>query len=223
MTCVKFRTRELEKSGGHGELFGLGRRAFEELFHSLGRHLAADRRVGSAAVVARLDELDRRMLGGVPGREASPVIHLIFERGEERLGNGVVLAAVGMAAGQAHVVGARPFGQKPASVLGAVIGVEYRVSRHVAARFGRRQRRHRDVAHKLVGGDGAVEVAPHQVGPAPGLGVGNGVRFPALGARPRIPSSRTLYRVRLENSAGRKHFTDRARPRACGGGPGPIF
>ena len=80
----------------------------------------------------------------------------------------------------------------------------------------------RDVAHELVGGDGAVEVVPHQVGPAPGLGVGNGVRFPALGVRPRIPSSRTLYRVRPENLAGRKHFTDRARSQACGGGPGPF-
>ena len=62
---------------------------------------------------------DAIILGGVPCREASPVIHLIFERGEERLGNGVVVAAAGAAAGQAHVVGARPFGQKPASVLGA--------------------------------------------------------------------------------------------------------
>lgn len=59
----RFRTRGPEKSGGHEELFGLGRCAFEELFHSLGRRLVADRRVGPAAVAVRLDELDRRRLG----------------------------------------------------------------------------------------------------------------------------------------------------------------
>ena len=95
----RFRTRELEESGGHGEIFGPGRRASEELFHSLGRHLAADRRAEPAAVAARLDELDRRMLGGVPRREASPVMHLIFMRGEERLGDGVVVAAAGVPGG----------------------------------------------------------------------------------------------------------------------------
>lgn len=91
----RFRTRGPKKSGGHGGLFGLGRHAFEELFHSLGRHLVADRRVGPAAVAVRLDELDHRMLGRVPGREASPVVHLILKRGEERLGHRVVVAAAG--------------------------------------------------------------------------------------------------------------------------------
>lgn len=46
--------------------------------HSLGRHLVADRRVGPAAVAVRPDELDRRMLGEVPGREASPAMHLMY-------------------------------------------------------------------------------------------------------------------------------------------------
>ena len=44
------------------------------------------------------------MLGGVPGREASPVVHFILKRGEERLGNRVVVAVTGAAAGQPHVV-----------------------------------------------------------------------------------------------------------------------
>ena len=87
-----------------GEHFGLGRRAFEELFHSFGRHFVADCRVGPATVVVHLDELDHCMLGGVPGREASPVVHFILKRGEERLGNRVVVAVTGAAAGQPHVV-----------------------------------------------------------------------------------------------------------------------
>lgn len=72
----RFRTRELEKSGGHGESSsGLGTVRSKISLHGLGWHLAADRRAGPAAVAARLDEPDRRMLGGVPGREASPAIH----------------------------------------------------------------------------------------------------------------------------------------------------
>ena len=72
----KFRTRKLEESGGHRHGFKRWRCAFEESRHRLGRRLVADRRVGSSAVVVRLDELDHRMLGGVPGREAPPVVHL---------------------------------------------------------------------------------------------------------------------------------------------------
>ena len=45
------------------------------------------------------------------------------------------------------------------------------------------------------------------------MGSGATVRFRTLGVRPRIPSSRiglrTLYRLRPENSAGRKRFTNR--------------
>lgn len=48
--------------------------------------------------MAHLDELDRRMLGGVPGREASPAMRLILRRGEEQLRNGVVAASAGAAA-----------------------------------------------------------------------------------------------------------------------------
>lgn len=120
----KFRTRKLEESGGHRHGFKRWRRAFEESRHRLGRRLVADRRVGSSAVVVRLDELDHRMLGGVPGREAPPVVHLVLERCEERLGHRVVMAVARAAAGQAHVVVARPFGQKPAGVLRSVVGTK---------------------------------------------------------------------------------------------------
>ena len=77
MACVKISdTRPRGIRQPWRELFRLGCRAFEELFLSPGRHLATDRRAGSAAVAACLDELDRRMLGGigVPGRKASPAI-----------------------------------------------------------------------------------------------------------------------------------------------------
>lgn len=53
MTCVKIpdtRAREIRRPWR--ELFGFGHRAFEDLLHGLGRHLAADRRAGPAAVAA---------------------------------------------------------------------------------------------------------------------------------------------------------------------------
>ena len=160
-------------------------------------------------VVVRLDELDDCVPGLGPGGESPAVVHLVLQRGEERLGDGVVVAVSRAAAGKPHVVGARPFGQKPAGVLRAAVRVEYGVARHVSSRFGGFQRRHRDVgghaarqrppdhharvqvdhgrqvqpalagaqvgdvAHELVGGDRAREVAAHQVGPGLGLGVGN--------------------------------------------------
>lgn len=59
----------------------------------------------------------------------------------------------------------------------------------------------------------AREVAPTRSGRGFAFESGIVVRFLTLGVHPRIPSSRinlrTLYRVRLENSSGRKHFTDR--------------
>lgn len=182
----RFRTRKLEESGGHRHCLGLGLGPLGKGRHGLGRNLAAYRRVGPAAVVVSLDELDHRVFGGIPGREAPPVAHLVLQRREER---------------SRHCVVARPLGQEPAGAMGAAVGVEYRVSRHVATRFGRCQRRYRDVrrhslgkrpahhhagaqvddrrevqppladaqvrdvAHELVGGHGAGEVAPHQVGP----------------------------------------------------------
>ena len=52
MTCVKIpdtRAREIRRPWR--ELFGFGHRAFEDLLHGLGQHLAADRQAGPAAVV----------------------------------------------------------------------------------------------------------------------------------------------------------------------------
>lgn len=97
------------------------------------------------AVVVGLDELDDGMLGGVAGREAPAVANLVLRRDEERLGHGVVVAVAGAVAGKAHVVGLRPLSQRPTGVLGAPVAVEYGVSRHLAARLGRLERRHRDV------------------------------------------------------------------------------
>lgn len=171
----RFRTRALEESCGHRELlFGrLG--SFEERFHGSRGYLVADGRVGPPAVV-----------------------HLVLQRGEERLGHRVVVAVAGAAAGKAHVVGAGPLGQRPAGVLRAPVAVENGVSGPVAARFRRFERRHGDVgghavverptthhharaqvdhggqvqpalagakvgdvAHELIGGHGAGEVAAH--------------------------------------------------------------
>lgn len=53
-----------------------------------------------------------------------------------------------------------------------------------------------DVAHELVGGNGAVEVAAHQVGAGLALGSGTVVLFFALGVQPRIPGSRINFRTR---------------------------
>ena len=217
-----FRTRKLEELRGHGKpLFGL-LGPLEERIHDLRRHLVADGGVGPSAVVVGLDELDHRVLCGVAGREAPAVVHLILQRGEERLGHGVVVAVAGAAAGKAHVVGPRPLGQGPAGVLGASVGMENGVSGHAAARLGRLERRHRDVgghpareqpadhharaqvdhrgqvqpplagakvrdvAHELVGGNGAREVAARQVGAGLGLRVGLVGKLPPALYRPLV-------------------------------------
>lgn len=70
------------------------------------------------AVVVSLDELDDGVLGGVAGWEAPAVVHLVLQRGEERLGHGVIVAVAGAAAGKTHVAGPRPLGQRPTGVLG---------------------------------------------------------------------------------------------------------
>ena len=234
----RFRTRKLEESGGHGHGLGLGLCPLEEGRHGLGRHLVADRRVGPAAVVISLDELDHRVLGGVPGREAPSAVHLVLQRREERFRHSVVVAVAGAAAGQPHVVVARPLGQKPAGVLGAAVGVEYRVAGHVAARFGRRQRRNHDVrrhslgerpahhhagaqvddrrevqpplagaqvgdvAHELVGWNGAGEVAAHQVGPGPRLGIRDRGALPRVGRAPAYPQLAHQFAHPVQGEAG---------------------
>ena len=114
-----FRTRKLEELRGHGKpLFGL-LGPLEERIHGLRRHLVADGGVGPSSVVVHLDELDDGVLGVGPGGEARPVVHLVLQSGEERLGHGVVAAVAGAAAGKVRVVGPRPLGQGPAGVLGA--------------------------------------------------------------------------------------------------------
>ena len=60
---------------------------------------------------------DDGVLGVGPGGEAPAVVHLVLQRREERLGHGVVVAAAGAAARQAHVVVARPLREEPAGVL----------------------------------------------------------------------------------------------------------
>ena len=122
-----FRTQKLEELGSHGKRLWFGVRALEERFHGICGYLVVDGGVQPPAVVVGLDELDDGMLGGVAGREAPAV------------------AVAGAAAGKAHVVGLRPLSQCPTGVLGAPVAVEYGVSRHLAARLGRLERRHRDV------------------------------------------------------------------------------
>lgn len=234
----RFLTRKLEESGGHRHCLGLGLGPLEEGRHGLGQNLVAYRRVGPAAVVVGLDELDHRVLGGIPGREAPPAAHLVLQRGEERFCHCVVAAVAGAAAGQPHVVVARPLGQKPAGVLSAAVGVEYRVAGHVAARLGRRQRRNHDVgghalgerpahhhagvevddrrqaqpalagarvgdvAHELAGRNGAGEVAAHQVGPGPGLRVGDGGALPGVGCAAAYPQLAHQFAHPVQGEAG---------------------
>lgn len=133
----RFRTRKLEDLRGHGKLLCGRFGPLEEGFHGLRGYLVTDGRVRPFAVVLGLDELDHRVLGGVAGLEAPAMAHLVLQRREERLGHGVVVAVAGAAARQAHVVGARPLGQRPAGVLRAPVAVEYGVPRNVAARLGR--------------------------------------------------------------------------------------
>ena len=116
----RFRTRKFEESGGHRHGLGLGGGALEEGRHRLGRHLVPDGGIGSSAVVVGLDELDHGVPGGIPGGKRLSVVHLVLQRDEERLGDRVVVAVAGAAAGQAHVVVARPLGQQPAGVLGHI-------------------------------------------------------------------------------------------------------
>lgn len=68
---------------------------------------------GPSPVAVGLDELDDGMIGG-PGSEACPVVHLVLQRGEERLGHGAAVAVAGTAARQAHgPFGARPLSERP--------------------------------------------------------------------------------------------------------------
>lgn len=113
----RFRTRKLEDLRGHGKLPCGRPGTLEEGLHGLRGYLVADGRVRPLAVVLGLDEPDHRVLGVGPGGEAPAVVHLVLQRREERLGHGVVVAAAGAAARQAHVVVARPLREEPAGVL----------------------------------------------------------------------------------------------------------
>lgn len=46
------------------------------------------------------------------------VVHLVLQRGEERLGHGVIVAVAGAAAGKTHVVGPRPLVDPLPQMLG---------------------------------------------------------------------------------------------------------
>lgn len=95
--------------------------------------------MGPAPVAAGFDELDHGVPCIGPRGERFAVAHLILERREEGFGHGVSVAVAGTAAGQAHVVRLRPFRQEPAGVLRTAIGMEDRVSRHVAPGLGHGQ------------------------------------------------------------------------------------
>ena len=99
-----FRTRKLRGSRRHRQPVEFGCRALEEGVHGLRRHLVPDGRVRPFPVVVDLDELDHRALRGVSGGEAPAVVHLIFQRREERLCDGVAAAVAGAAAGEARMV-----------------------------------------------------------------------------------------------------------------------
>lgn len=103
----------------------------------------------TAAVVVALDIADHAMARLGAGRPVAQVVRLVFERGEERLGHGVVMAAAGAPDGEPHV-GGGPLGQEPRGVLAAPIGVEGRAARHVAPGARHAQRVHGDAgAHAL--------------------------------------------------------------------------
>ena len=76
-------------------------------------------------VVVDLDELDHRVLRGASGGEAPAVVHFIFQRREERLCDGVVVAVAGAAAREAHMVAPGPLGELAAGVLRPLVRVEY--------------------------------------------------------------------------------------------------
>lgn len=86
------------------------------------------------------------MIGG-PGSEACPVVHLVLQRGEERLGHGAAVAVAGTAARRHTVVWRAPTQRASCGVLGAPIAVENGVSGHAPVR----QRRRRDVGGHAVG------------------------------------------------------------------------
>ena len=138
--------------------------------------------MGSAAVAASLDEFDHRVLGGIPGREAPPAVHLALR----------------------HSLGERPARHH----AGIRVDDRREVQPPPLARA-----QVRDVTRELVSGHEAGEVAPHQVGPGLRLGIRDRGALPRVGRASAYPSSRinllALYRVRPENSPGRKRFTDR--------------
>ena len=92
---------EDEELDGNGKRLRFRLRVLEERLHDIRGHLVTDGRGGPSPVAVGLDELDDGMIGG-PGSEACPVVHLVLQRGEERLGHGAAVAVAGTAARQAH-------------------------------------------------------------------------------------------------------------------------
>lgn len=137
------------------------------------RYFAAGRRVRPLPVAAGLCVFDDRVLRPSPCRERARVVHLVLQRGEERLRHGVVAARAGPPDRQPDLMLGRPLSEQPGRVLGAAIRVEYRVPGHVAARPGRfqgvdggvgghaaRQRPSRDHPRAQADGRGRVRPAP---------------------------------------------------------------
>lgn len=125
--------------------------------------------------------------------KAAAIAHLVLQGCEEGLRNGVVVAISGAVAGKPRVVGARPFGERPVAVEHDVswhVTVRFgRFRRHYDDVAGHAIRERAfdhhvgaqvdgggqvepalsgaqvgDVAHELVDGRGAREVAAQQVG-----------------------------------------------------------
>lgn len=118
--------------------------------HPLGGYLATYRGVGPLAVAVALGEPHDRAPGLGPRRPAPERVHLVLERGEERLGDGVVAAAARTAHGGASVEARRSLRGRQTRVLRPAVGTEDCAAGHVAARMCNLQRRNgRPCGHPL--------------------------------------------------------------------------
>lgn len=109
-------------------------------------------------------------------------------------------------------VGGHPVGQRPADHHARAQvdhGGEEKPSL-VVAQVG-------DVAHELVGVDGAREVAAHQVGAGPGLGIGDRGPFPGVGRAAAYPQLAHQFQDSVARQAGefrRQHRVHEPEPEA---------
>ena len=95
----------------------------------LARRHVADGRVEAHTVVERLDVLEDRRPGLLPGPEERPIGELGLQRLEERLGAGVVVAVALAAHALANAAELQQPAERSAGVLHAAIGVEQQALR----------------------------------------------------------------------------------------------